>query len=723
MKNLRHILMIIPTSVLLAVASGCTQGDPEEGRYGYLNVDLTKDYSSEIVVKSAEAPKDDMVFSLKAVNKKTNQETVIDDHRQLLSEAWKLSAGNYTISAYSGDELNAAWNTPLYKGSSDVLVKPEQTQTTTIICSMANTMVTVDFADEVKENFSSYSVSVSNTIGDPLIFSSESGNLSDSAYFAQTGTLTWTLEMVNNDGKVFSSGEQTITGVKAKQHYDLKFNLLEDTDDFGGFGLTLTVDETVFEKHYTLVADFSGVNLPAITTNFDTPEEIKVSFGSSDSKIISFSAPRGINNLVLAHSDKTMLEHGLSAHTELVDASSATVSGLQKIGISTSSVIYGSTEANIDITDFIGSLPISDNTYSFMTTVIDTKNHFEQKVFTFHILSPVDAEAVNASAWAKFAILNGKWFVENMPEGIGFQYREASSDEWIDYDGVIAFNNMEKRFSCELFGLEPSTEYVFRAISSKDKDTKEVHFTTEGIQDVPNLSFDNWYKSGSAWYPNANSTVIWDSANPGTSSLGVVPTTPEENDLAVAGEGKKAARLESSTEFGQFAAGNIYTGKFDSVAGLGAKLDWGYEFTARPIALKGYYKYTPKAIDYTKAPYNDLKGTEDNCQVRIMLTDWANKFKINTSTSTFVKDDDPGLIATGEMISGSTNGEYVEFCIPLTYRSTTRIPRYIVIVGAASKLGDFFTGGKGSVLLLDEFELVYDPTELTEEQRAAINYR
>ena len=39
-----------------------------------------------------------------------------------------------------------------------------------------------------------------------------------------------------------------------------------------------------------------------------------------------------------------------------------------------------------------------------------------------------------------------------------------------------------------------------------------------------------------------------------------------------------------------------------------------------------------------------------------------------------------------------------------------------MIVGAASRYGDYFTGGKGSVLKLDEFELVYDSDGLTEEE-------
>ena len=53
--------------------------------------------------------------------------------------------------------------------------------------------------------------------------------------------------------------------------------------------------------------------------------------------------------------------------------------------------------------------------------------------------------------------------------------------------------------------------------------------------------------------------------------------------------------------------------------------------------------------------------------------------------------------------------------MPLVYRND-RTPKYIVIVGAASRYGDYFTGGKGSVLKLDEFELVYDSDGLTEEE-------
>ena len=122
-------------------------------------------------------------------------------------------------------------------------------------------------------------------------------------------------------------------------------------------------------------------------------------------------------------------------------------------------------------------------------------------------------------------------------------------------------------------------------------------------------------------------------------------------------------------------------------------------------------------------PYKSLAGTQDVAMIQIMLTDWSAPFQINTGNKVFVDPQtEPGIIAFGSLDVNATSG-YVEFTIPLEYRSLTRIPRYIVIAGAASKYGDYFTGGVGSVLYLDEFRLVYDPAELSQQQREQVNYR
>lgn len=303
-------------------------------------------------------------------------------------------------------------------------------------------------------------------------------------------------------------------------------------------------------------------------------------------------------------------------------------------------------------------------------------------------------------------------FVRGTTNGKGtpvVEYRKSEETEWTQLTGLEISGTS---VSAEITGLDENTAYVVR-LGNGAEYSVEQEFTTGVAEILPNLSFDNWYKDGNAWMPNESAaSYVWDSANPGTAGLGIVPTTPEDSDVVKG----KAARLETMTALGMLAAGNIYVGHFGKIAGLGAELDWGYPFTSRPLALRGYYKYAPKAIDMVKDPYKDLKGQSDQCQIQVLLTDWDDRFRINTSKKQFVDfENDKNIIAHGSLTSSNADAEYVEFTIPLVYRNG-RTPKYIVIVGAASRYGDYFTGGKGSVLKLDEFELVYDPTQLTEEE-------
>ena len=307
-------------------------------------------------------------------------------------------------------------------------------------------------------------------------------------------------------------------------------------------------------------------------------------------------------------------------------------------------------------------------------------------------------------------------FVKGVTNGHGvpvIEYRQESDPDWsawtsLDLSGTSV--------SAHLTGLEVNTAYVVRLTNGADT-SEEMTFTTGPAETLPNLSFDDWYQDGKAWMPNASaSSYIWDSANPGTAGLGIVPTTPEESDVV----NGKAARLETMTAMGMLAAGNIYVGQFGNIAGLGAELDWGTQFAARPLALKGYYKYAPMTIDMAKDPYKSLLGESDQCQIQILLADWEDRFHINTSKKQFVDfENDPAIIAHGSLTSSTMDSDYVKFTIPLEYRNG-RTPKYIVIVGAASRYGDYFTGGKGSVLKLDEFELVYDPTDLTEDEYSKV---
>lgn len=331
-----------------------------------------------------------------------------------------------------------------------------------------------------------------------------------------------------------------------------------------------------------------------------------------------------------------------------------------------------------------------------------------------------EAEAKSVNAWALFADVTGSLKSNSVPDGLKLQYKKITEEAWTDFAGEIKTDAENKAFTARLAGLEPGANYIVRAVTAKEEGKKQIAFTTEAAAEVHNMSFDSWYMSGKAPMPNAGGYSVWDSANKATAGLGTIPTKQETGHLAVTGEGKSAVKLESMTAFGIMAAGNIYTGAFQKVIGMsGAALEWGTPFTSRPLALKGYFDYTPKNIDMADGANGALKGQPDTCQIQIFLTDRADRFQINTSEGKFVDVNGSDIIAYGKVESGTVtstknglvNG-YEPFTIKLEYRSTTRKPTQIVIVGAASKYGDYFTGGKGSVLYMDEFSFVYDPAEL-----------
>ncbi len=714
----KAIIYLSAGLVLMLAMAGCRRESALDGRgYGFLTVNLEEDASSSEIVVKAPGDEENPGFSLLITPKDGGETITVADHRTLAAEPLKIAAGNYTIVAKSGTLLNDAWDAPYYEGQTDILIKPEQDNVANITATLANTAVTVEFAPETDTFFTEYRVSVDNGAGDAKMFGKAAGTLNKTAYFAVTGQLNWEVYMVNTDGTIYRTNPATYDGVKAKQHYHLTFSLADATITAGAGVFSISVDGTMQTKTYPLVMDFSGSAAPAITAGFDVTNEITVPAGSTEPMPLTVSAAAGLKSVTLRHASAELSALGVPEGVDLVDASSETIAALTSAGITASSVAFGAQQTAIDLGGIVNKLPLCS--FTLFLTVVDAKNNYRELPLNISVISPVDAEVTGATPWARFAMISAKYFVNPRPAGLNFQYRKASESSWTDFTGDISFNESNKTFKAELYGLEAQTEYVLRAVSDKDKETKEISFTTDKAEVLHNMNFDSWWKDGSCWYPNASSSYsVWDSANPGTSGLGVVPTTPEDSDV-VSG---KAARLESSKAMGQFAAGNIYVGQFNGISGLGAKLKWGVPFTSRPLALTGYYKYSPKAIDNVKDPYKDLKGTSDCCAIKVYLTDWNAQFDINTSTKTFLQDDDPSIIAIGELYSSNNDASYVPFTIPLRYRDN-RTPKYIVISGAASRYGDYFTGGLGSVLLLDEFAFIYDAGALTETERELVGYR
>lgn len=340
---------------------------------------------------------------------------------------------------------------------------------------------------------------------------------------------------------------------------------------------------------------------------------------------------------------------------------------------------------------------------------VEVTAHGRSEYWTIYVdLSESVVTTERVDAWSQVI-----WAYGNCPSDLkgGFQYKESGASEWINVpSGDISQN--QGVFSCCIPHLDPLKEYTIRSVSGSHIGN-EVKVKTESTEDLPDGDFDQWWlKNNKIWCPwNENGTQFWDTGNTGAATLGQSNVVP--SDYTPSGVGKSA---ELNTKFvgigiiGKLAAGSVFTGKFNKVDGTNGILDFGQPWNLRPVKLKGYYQYKTAPINYVSEELEELKNRPDTCHIYVALTDWTAPFEIRTNPKNrnlFNKDADY-VIGYGELVYSGTMDSYEEFEIKINYRSTSKKPSFILIAAAASKYGDFFTGGAGAQLYVDQFSLSYD---------------
>lgn len=369
---------------------------------------------------------------------------------------------------------------------------------------------------------------------------------------------------------------------------------------------------------------------------------------------------------------------------------------------------------------YIFNYKLAESGNGNVTVKVDpTTNKYE---YTFTIGKLEKDRSLSANAWSNFAYFTAADISGTTADmALKFQYRKKGEEAWTD---VAAKPDDKNYITDKITGLTPATTYEYQLVGTTNETTSIIGrvatFTTETNIVLQNGGFEDWHQNGKIWYAASESdfkggNYLWDSSNPGGGAFGVNPTT---GDASVKRTGSYSAKLESQYAVVKFAAASLYTGTFNTLVGgtKGAKIDFGQPFKSRPTALHGFYQYAPMKIDNVgkKQPANTVKeGDMDICSIYIALS--KKKYTVdNTNPSTFINfESDENIIAYGELPAAdcvNTNGEWKEFTINLKYKNITDKPAYLIIVCSSSKYGDYFTGGKGSCLHLDDFELLYGDT-------------
>lgn len=352
------------------------------------------------------------------------------------------------------------------------------------------------------------------------------------------------------------------------------------------------------------------------------------------------------------------------------------------------------------------------------TTLTATDKNGKQRIVTWNIVvsnaTIATTEAIPYEIWTSKATLHGK-VTGTLASTPKFQYRvKGSGSSWTTVDADLT----ESTFSKEITGLTPGTTYEYQAMDGTQASTVTCEFTTETAAQFPNSGFESWSGDSPMFVYGSGEEMFWDSGNVGASTMGGNVTTPDE---IYKHGGKYSAKLKSQTIVTQFAAGNIFIGKYlktemQGLTGHGI-LGFGRSFASRPKSLHGYIRYESGVVD--KGGDKISNGEQDKGIIYIALTSGEGESYddgtqwsciVRTKNQKYFDKNADNIVAYGEKIwETSTEGDgMIEFTIPLDYRKLDVLPNRIVLVAAASQFGDYFQGSNNSTMWLDDMELIYE---------------
>ena len=184
----------------------------------------------------------------------------------IVNKPVELSTGKYTVSAVSTDAKDAAWDQPLFAGSTDFAVVANAVSPVNLICSMTNAVVSIKCSDTFKTEVNDYNIKVSDAKGNFLTWTKD--NIAEDGYFTAK-ELTVTIEGKRSLDNSTATVTGTIQNIQAKDHITLNI----DARVTGQVQqIVVTVETKVNDKPVDIFVDgFEEIEIPDPSQPDPTP--------------------------------------------------------------------------------------------------------------------------------------------------------------------------------------------------------------------------------------------------------------------------------------------------------------------------------------------------------------------------------------------------------------------------------------------------------------------
>lgn len=726
---MRHIRFVLTCLAAFATVS-CTEALEEiaTGADGEITVSLTSDGDCRPHLKSAvqeeEVPAGEFIVEIFKTD--GNVRLYRDTYANTENKAIKLNGGDYRLVASHGDPDGCGFDAPYYMGEEMFTVHAQTHEEVHVTAKLANVKIAVEFGENLLIEYPEHYAVVRSDKDCSLEFSAGE----ERTGYMPAGNLSLELyAKIDGEWKYYASEpEEYSPNDFVTFHVDTK-------EGEGSLSLNIKVDDSVelVEKEVEIPQSMLPKEAPKMTFNgFGDTNVIEVveAGETPESLKIDIVADAGIGHCILHINSEYLARIGVPAEIDLVTVEENVAELLKDNGFDWRGVMQGQRLAYIDLTGVAGKLAseVYDDANPFKAEISfeiedsNGKKSAESQSVTIAALKPeFSFSAVPTDAWAK-SIRGMQISYANLnPSVLKLQYKAAADGEWqdaglsSDSGSVLSFNNIS--------GLTPETEYQLRAIyNGNEAAAIQTSLTTEAAAQVGNSGFEEWQTSvfeftynffgkhehNIDWYHpwSSEETDIWWAVNsrvamPSSTSVASAnwnwvrfPTVAYTADAA---DGGNAAVIYSvavgdwttNISPGTSHAGELFIGTADDSGNHSSE---GHSFGSRPDRLEFMYKY-------------DSNGGET--------------FFVNAE----LYSEDGTVIATASTDSGSASSSWLKFSLPFQYTDTARKAARIYVSFKSTSASEpsvtgnkvitiadnvQYTGNFGSVLYLDDLQLVYE---------------
>lgn len=280
---MKRIFITIMAAAAVLASCDTKEVETRKGEGTFMLQSLTADTDlNDVLVGTKALPNDlnknQLIAAMELTIKNTQDANLKQtfNYLDIVNKPVQLATGSYTVSAVSVGGKDAAWDQPLFAGSTNFEVKPNTVSPVEIKCALTNAVVSINCSDTFTTEVSDYNIKVSDAKGNFLTWTRE--NIGNDGYFTAK-ELNVTIEGKRSlDGNSTATVKGTIKDIQAKDHIILNI----DAKVTGQVQkITLEVNGTVEDRNENIfVGGFEEIEIPDPSqpdpTPTPDPEEPKV---------------------------------------------------------------------------------------------------------------------------------------------------------------------------------------------------------------------------------------------------------------------------------------------------------------------------------------------------------------------------------------------------------------------------------------------------------------